>query len=58
MNFHHVRFLISIRLLWICSVMALTLGYSQGVSAQQPPTGGDDVLRVNTELGTDRCDGL
>ena len=50
MNFHHIRFLISSRLLVICSVIALTLGYSQVVSAQQPPTGGDDVVRVNTEL--------
>jgi VWFA-related protein len=50
MNCHHIRFLISSRLLGICSVIALTLGYSQVVSAQQPPTGGDDVVRVNTEL--------
>src|SRR5688572_6972370 len=50
MNFHHIRFLISSRLLGICSVIALTLGYSQFVSGQQPPVGGDDVVRVNTEL--------
>ena len=50
MNFHHHRFLIDSRLLWICSLIALTLGSSQVVSAQQPPTGGDDVIRVNTEL--------
>jgi VWFA-related protein len=50
MNFHHIRFLIGSRLLGICSVIALILGYSQVVSAQQTPTGGDEVIRVNTEL--------
>ncbi|MGQ0760931.1 MAG: VWA domain-containing protein [Acidobacteriota bacterium] len=50
MKFHHIRFLISRDLFVICSVIALTLGYSQMVPAQQPPTGADDVVRINTEL--------
>ena len=50
MSFHHTCFLVGRSLLWICSIITLTLGYSQVVSAQQPPTGGDDVVRVNTEL--------
>ena len=50
MNFPHIRFLISSRLLWICSVIALALGSSHVVPAQQTPTSGDDVIRVNTEL--------
>lgn len=35
-------------LLWIC--IPLVLAHGAVVSAQQPPTGGDEVIRVNTEL--------
>lgn len=50
MNSHHNRFLICNALPRICAIIALALAPGAVASAQQPPTGGDEVIRVNTEL--------
>jgi len=50
MSFHSIRFRIANFLLWISAVIVLALAAGAVTFAQQPPTGGDEVIRVNTEL--------
>ncbi len=50
MSSHSLRFRLANFLLSICAVIVLALAAGAVAFAQQPPTGADEVVRVNTEL--------